>query len=878
MFLRGQSTEIVVDGLVDEYGGVPYKNLMDMTTMRQRLASVSDTPAFLHDDKIVQTYPLTSENHQESKKKKTCLYHRVEEHVISQRKSILHGRDREIQGLKSGFWGDTPDKAKWMEVTSLILQVVTGLGGIGKSSLATHYAVEMREAYSGGVFFFNAVSCAALHDSVIQNMAVLSLKTDGLRKKVLEDNSLLLSHIRSRSKVLFIYDAVEDFDFLEKVLPPDNMAVHVLVTTRFGGDHRLLHSRACRIIRLGYLSPEDAKSALLSWARHENQSDEELEYSMKLVARLQVQGLPLAIAHIGTAVRQQNMSFRVYYELLESEKKKLEAAALNMDKLLQYFHVSNLREELAKAHINKPHELQEISSAVIDHVTTNPAEKLCIQKAQHWMNESSHVYLTWQFDIDTLRNKSRDAMEVLEYASLLSPKNIPGRVLQEMAFEMNDRRKLNKSIFDLSSHSLINEAKRNDMCTYDVHALVQLTVFHRLMIEKQNGNLDIKLSKLCRYLLRETAVGRENIEHKLKNCAFQQLLPHIYSVAEKVLMCGVQGDVYFNFVQNACWIALTAGHVDSADHLCRKQMKMTNWDGTDGYHVTALLQCGELYLDLLQQPSDAESYFSTAKQLLGLENCETDNIIISEHSHCAGTVLNGLARCHQEQHRYDSAEKMYLSVMKQDGCEGNVVTAMANLGLLYNVTGHLDKAIDMCQQALRKAPKNSTLASLIMNNFGRCLIDSGEFSEAAEILEQSLAITRRWKPDDHRDVAIVLKLLSICYVSLQNSSKAKQMAEESLCIIQSVVERRHRLLAPYISQLAECCNSLGDLDNCIEYKEQVVEIHRQHPVSERDLCAALTSLSMSYINKRMISEALATLKECVSMPEAFLSQQHFAQS
>jgi hypothetical protein len=102
-------------------------NLMDMTTMRQRLASVSDTPAFLHDDKIVQTYPLTSENHQESKKKKTCLYHRVEEHVISQRKSILHGRDREIQGLKSGFWGDTPDKAKWMEVTSLILQVTINL-------------------------------------------------------------------------------------------------------------------------------------------------------------------------------------------------------------------------------------------------------------------------------------------------------------------------------------------------------------------------------------------------------------------------------------------------------------------------------------------------------------------------------------------------------------------------------------------------------------------------------------------------------------------------------------------------------------------------------------------------------------------------------
>jgi hypothetical protein len=40
-----------------------------------------------------------------------------------------------------------------------------------------------------------------------------------------------------------------------------------------------------------------------------------------------------------------------------------------------------------------------------------------------------------------------------------------------------------------------------------------------------------------------------------------------------------------------------------------------------------------------------------------------------------------------------------------------------------------------------------------MNNLGQCLIDVGNFSGAADILEQSLTIMREWRPDDHRDVA-----------------------------------------------------------------------------------------------------------------------------
>ena len=403
-------------------------------------------------------------------------------------------------------------------------------------------------------------------------MAAISLQAP--RTDLIEDNTLLLSHLRQRPKVLLLYDAAEDFGMLEKVLPPDTMAVHVLITTRCYGDHRLL-SKANRVIRLGYLSPKDAVSTLFSWARRENPSDEELEYAMKMVAGLLIQGLPLAIAHIGTFVRQEKMSCRVYYELLKNREEELKAAALDIDKLLQYFHVSNLRGKLATAGVSQPHELQDISSEMIDYVTNNPTEKQRIQLAQYWMNTSSHVYLTWQFDIDAVSKKSPEAMRVLEYASLLSSKNIPGRLLQAMAFPEHGSRApclFSKSILDLSSHTLIRTVESNDIYSCDVHALVQSTVFHRLI--RQTDDLDIKLARLCHYLLRNIPVGLGDIERKLKDSEFQQLIPHVYSVAEKVLMTGCQKEVYCDLVKNACWTALTAEHFDSAAHLCQKQLEI----------------------------------------------------------------------------------------------------------------------------------------------------------------------------------------------------------------------------------------------------------------------------------------------------------------
>lgn len=403
-------------------------------------------------------------------------------------------------------------------------------------------------------------------------MAQISLQSSG--GDLIEDNMLLLSHLRQRTKVLLLYDGVDDLDLIEQVLPPDTMAVHVLITTRCSGDHRLLMKANC-VIRLGYLSPRDAVSALFSWARRQCLSDEELEYAMKMVASSLIQGLPLAIAHMGTFIRQAQMSCREYYELLESREEELKAAALDIGKLLQYFKLSPLRGKLATIGVSQPNQLQTIESDMINYVTNNPIEKQRIQLVKFWMNETNHVYLTWQFDIDSVSRKSPSAMRLLEFASLLGSRNIPGRMLMVMAFPDGGRlaaTQFSLSIMELSSHTLISVLETNERYSCDIHALVQLTVFQRLI--RQADDLHVKLTRLAYYLLQNMPLGWKNIQGSLRQSEFLELIPHVYSVAENILMMSCQNELCCDLVMNACWTALEALHVDAGYHLCEKQLEM----------------------------------------------------------------------------------------------------------------------------------------------------------------------------------------------------------------------------------------------------------------------------------------------------------------
>ena len=384
-------------------------------------------------------------------------------------------------------------------------------------------------------------------------------------------NNIFLYHIHHKSKVLLIYDNVNDFDLLLRVLPSESSNLHILVTTRCCADHSLLQRADC-VITLDYLSCDNALSALFGWANIARPVDEdELQYARKLVTSQLINGLPLAIAHIGTFIRQTNVSCCDYYEKLKSQEKEMKATALDIDKLLQYFHVSNLRSSLAAIRVNTPNQLMKLPSQMIYQVTNDPFDRPNLLLAQKWMKEANHVYLTWQFDIDSVCLNCPNAMTVLEFTSLLSSRNIPVRILQAMAFPADDgdaSDNFSECRRELLSHTLISSVEMN---ACDVHALVQQTVWQRLM--GQPDCLRDKLTRLARYLLKIFQNDQDTIS-SLKDGVFVELIPHLYSVANRIIATSCDSEECLDLLLETCAAAIAAGHYDVLFLLSEKTFEM----------------------------------------------------------------------------------------------------------------------------------------------------------------------------------------------------------------------------------------------------------------------------------------------------------------
>jgi hypothetical protein len=265
------------------------------------------------------------------------------------------------------------------------------MGGIGKSAVSERYAVEWRKKYTDGVFHFNAESLASLHISLRNNLCKLSLESGN--SGVFNDNEIFLKHTCDKGKVLLMYDGADDLNLTENILPGETTRVHVIVTTQ---DHPVL-ARATKVTSLGPLGVNAGVEALQAWRGHigEKIDGNELIFARHLVHESPIEGLPLAITHVATSIRLGRMKYQQYYELLKKEQAVLQALALDMDKLLHYFKVSNLKEPLMRQGIFKPSDLLRLTVEDIHVLATEPNDRHLLSMARYFMINSNLVHLTW---------------------------------------------------------------------------------------------------------------------------------------------------------------------------------------------------------------------------------------------------------------------------------------------------------------------------------------------------------------------------------------------------------------------------------------------------------------------------------------------------
>ncbi|XP_065840757.1 uncharacterized protein [Oscarella lobularis] len=767
----------------------------------------------------------------------------------------LYGRESEMRNIEVFFWGEVAStEYPVLPITTRTIQIIAGSGGVGKTLLAKTYVALHRKAYSGGVFNFNCETYASLLVSLrmnllaIQAMESASMENQGYTA-LSEKLFLFFKLLKSRQRCLILFDNADELELLRVCLPNRAISCHVLITTRSVKTQELCAEPNVRLTKLETLKGDSAVLALLGWAGKTREEfrqmrEEEKVCVRKLALDPPVEGLPLALAHAGIYIEQQSVTFQSYWSHLRARAKELDPAALTMNKCLQYFHLSHLKEFLHEVGIFSPTDLAGLDVTELKVKSYN--ERL-IRRAKDALNARRHLYLTWELDIDYIRTHSSEGYRLLQYCSLFASQDIPRDVVRDAAFSDTEQEfrdvVMAKGARVLKERSFLKQTEQNDMTmVYSMHHLIQASVLGPLM-----GNEDV-----CRQML--NSVGRCLVERlPPKSDVFDtssvvSLLPHVYSVAVKLLEVGAIGANSPDIVKWACFLSMNFFHIETAKTLYEKRINLFT-ESPNSVSEIERRECYEGMCSVFFRLGDFESVKTYVE--LALSGRSPDQLTDGEIVSSFFTVLHHLAHVYVFHEMHSMAEKLGLMLLKACSSHPTADHAAADRGvflvclLLEHVYAHeeeFDKQLEILDKAgCFLSENNLDLATCLFSlqisvqlfliiffqvcvAYGGALSSLERFSEARDYFIKAIDIYKRYAMETDFRMAEVLQVLSVCYRSLGDFDKAIEVSKEALDIIRPKLPPGNIGLYNYLSCHAQNLNAKGEKRDAIELLQEAMPL------------------------------------------------------
>ncbi|MDR1611088.1 MAG: SIR2 family protein [Candidatus Symbiothrix sp.] len=186
--------------------------------------------------------------------------------------------------------------------------VITGFGGVGKTRVLSEYANRKQKAYKH-IIWFNAISADNVREEIFQfalkNKLIIETEKDYnyiyyVFKKWMKENE----------DWLFLLDNVEHCDDIKAFFDFDKTLRgkrHILISSRNKDEFSNIQT-----IPIDVFEIEESREFLES---HTNKTPD--DYADKIADRLG--GLPLALEQAAAYIKEENESYKGYYELLEKD-------------------------------------------------------------------------------------------------------------------------------------------------------------------------------------------------------------------------------------------------------------------------------------------------------------------------------------------------------------------------------------------------------------------------------------------------------------------------------------------------------------------------------------------------------------------------------
>lgn len=231
-------------------------------------------------------------------------------------------------GLNPRFLGRSEEVAKVEETldppnggAELRVMAIHGLGGVGKTQLALHYA-------QTSIKLYNVIAWIPSETQIKMTQALSALARKLGLPKTGEDEDDYQASLKVRDwlntsgqRFLLIFDNVEKIDILLQVWPASNNG-SILITTR---SPSVASKRATNIMHLQSFTPVVGPGVLYSLTGIKPVNDHDAKAAEELCHLLG--GLPLAIAQLSDFIRDRGYSFEEFLPLYQRSSAKIHARA-----------------------------------------------------------------------------------------------------------------------------------------------------------------------------------------------------------------------------------------------------------------------------------------------------------------------------------------------------------------------------------------------------------------------------------------------------------------------------------------------------------------------------------------------------------------------